>query len=353
MRTLSPRELNRATLARQLLLRRARLPVPRAIERTGGLQAQWPPSPYLALWTRLEGFRREQLVRAVERRRVVKATLMRTTLHLVSAEDYLAYAGLFLSRRVESVERELARHPGEVDVERLAQRLIELAAEEPRTRPELLRLLGQPKLDAVDRHPWLVWHLLVAKAKLVHGPSSSAWRAHTSGGTFVPAEALLGAAGAHGDKAAAHLVSRYLAAFGPATRPDVSQWTGLPVSMLEEGLSRLQPRRFRDELGRELLDLPRAPLPPADTPAPVRLLPRWDSLLLAHDDRRRVLPDEYRKVVIARNGDVAATFLADGHIAGKWTLMDGRVRLEPFAPLPRRVQRELDDEVRLLEAFVR
>jgi hypothetical protein len=150
-----------------------------------------------------------------------------------------------------------------------------------------------------------------------------------------------------------HLVRRYLAAFGPASRADLAQWTGLPLGVLEPGLEQLELRRFVDEAGRTLLDLPRAPLPDASVPVPVRFLPRWDNVLLAHDLRTRVLPEEYRKVVIAKNGDVAETFLVDGFVAGTWTLADGRVQLRPFAPLPGAARRELEDEASRLEAFVR
>ena len=353
VRTLTLRELNRATLARQLLLRRQRVSPTRAIERVAGLQAQWPPSPYLGLWSRVEGFRQEDLVRAVARRHVVKATLMRTTLHLVTAKDYLAYAGLFRERRVEWARQQLGALAPDSDIDRVAERLAELAAERPRTRPELLALLGQPKLTPEDRQPWLFWYLLVAMAGLVNAPSSSVWRSHTAGGRFVTARWWLGADGASGEAAASHLLRRYLAAFGPATRADVAQWSGLPLKMLEPAFARLELRRLRDELGRELLDLPRAPLPAGDIPAPPRFLPRWDNLLLSHADRRRVLPEEYRKVVIAKNGDVAQTFLIDGLVAGTWSLEQGRVRLEPFAPLPRLAARELQDEATRLEAFVR
>ena len=352
MRTLSLRELNRATLARQLLLRRERVTATRAIERVAGLQAQWPPSPYIGLWSRVEGFRQDDLVRAIARTHVVKATLMRTTLHHVTARDYLAYAGLFRERREEWARQQLGALEADSDVDRLAERLAELAAERPRTRPELLALLGRPKLTLEDRAPWLFWYLLAAKAGLINGPSSSVWRAHTSGGTFVPARSWLGATGASGDAAAAHLVRRYLGAFGPATRADVAQWTGLPLKTLDPGFALLRLRRLRDELGRELLDLPRAPLPPSETPAPPRFLPRWDNLLLSHDDRRRVLPEEYRKTVIAKNGDVAQTFLVDGFVAGMWALKGSRVRLEPFAPLPRATRAELEEEAARLEAFL-
>jgi hypothetical protein len=353
VRTLSLRQLNRATLARQLLLRRHRLPVARSLERLGGIQAQWPPSPYIGLWSRLDDFRPDQLLRAVTRRQVVKATLMRTTLHLVTAEDYLAYAGIYRERRIAELQRQLANLGEEADFAEDGARLAALAAEEPRTRPELLAALGRPRLRIEDRRPWLVWYGLVAYAGLVNGPSSSVWRANTAGGTFVPAHAWLGGEGASGEAAAAHLATRYLGAFGPASRRDIGQWTGLPLGVLDGGLERLVLRRFEDELGRELLDLPRAPLPDASGPAPPRFLPRWDNLLLAHDVRTRVFADEHRRTIIERNGDIAATFLVDGFVAGQWAYEGRRVRLRPFAPLPRAARRELEEEARALQEFLR
>jgi hypothetical protein len=150
------------------------------------------------------------------------------------------------------------------------------------------------------------------------------------------------------------LLRRYLAAFGPARVADACQWSRLPAAPVREALERLDSslRRFRDERGRDLVDLRRAPLPPATTPAPPRLLAMWDSSLLAYDERDRVLPDEYRKTVIDRRGDVAQTILVDGLVAGIWRVDGGRVRLEPFAPLPRGVARELADEAARVEAFL-
>ncbi|HUG63905.1 MAG TPA: winged helix DNA-binding domain-containing protein [Gaiellaceae bacterium] len=352
-RTLTVRELNRATLARQLLLRRHRLSPTQAVERVAGIQAQWPPSPYIGLWARVDGFRPDQLVRAVGRRQVVKATLMRTTLHLVSARDYLTYGGIYRDRRIAELQRQLAKMGEEADFTAAGERLAALAAEQPRTRPELLAALGRPKLRIEDRSPWLVWYGLVAHAGLINGPSSSAWRQNTAGGTFAPARTWLGADAAGGEAGAAHLAHRYLAAFGPASRPDLAQWTGLPLGILDRGLERIALRRFQDELGRDLYDVQRAPLPSPDTPAPPRFLPRWDNLLLAHDVRSRAFPDEYRKAIIERNGDVPETFLVDGFVAGQWSLDGGRVSLRPFAPLPRVARRDVEDEALRLEAFVR
>jgi hypothetical protein len=328
-----------------------RLSLSRAIERVGALQAQWPPSPYLALWSRLEGFRRERLYRAVEHRTVVKATLMRETLHLVTSTDYLAYAGLFTSARVARIERELAKWPAEVDIEKLTRDLVRHAAEEPRSRPELLELLKRPKLTPTERRPWLEWHVLTAKGKLVHTPSGSVWRLTTGGSKYVPAAEWLGADGGEDDAARRHLVRRYLAAFGPATRADVAQWTGLSVANLEPAVSDPSLRRFRDEHGRQLLDVPRAPLPPASMAAPVRLLPAFEECLLAHADRARIVSDEHRRLVI-RGGDVRPTFLVDGFVAGTWRLVDGQVELEPFERLPRSTRAALEREAQSLRAFM-
>jgi hypothetical protein len=350
-RVLTRGELNRALLARQLLLRRGRLSVPRTIERLGALQAQWPPSPYLALWSRIQGFRRARLAAAVERGQVVKATLMRTTLHHVSARDYLAYAGLILSQHVASAERRLARNADRGEIARLVRELKRYAAEMPRKRPELLELLGQPRLVSDERMSWVVWHFLASSAALVQGPSGSVWRQHTAGGTFVPAATWLGGEGATGRPAAEHLARRYLAAFGPATRADLAQWTGLPLGLLQDGIAALKLRRFRDEHGRVLLDLPRMPLPPPKTEAPARLLPKWDSILIAHVDRTRILPEGYRSEVI-RGGDIQPTFLVNGFVAGTWRADGDRVELSPFGRLRAGDKEQLEDEATALSRFL-
>jgi hypothetical protein len=345
VRTLSLRELNRATLARQLLLRRQRLSVARAVERVGGLQGQWPPAPYVGLWARVEGFRREALARALARGEVVKATMMRSTLHVVSARDYEIFLAALHGGDASSI-----RPDAIALADRAAEGVRELFADGPRPRTEVMAWLAREHPSPVaDEFPWSTWFAVCVRARLVHTPEGAAWTAR-SGRHLVARPVVAGP-----DPAAARveLVRRYLSAFGPATRKDISQWSGARMRDIGPALDALEPlRRFRDEEGRELLDLPRAPLPGADAVAPVRFLPRWDNLLLAHDDRRRVLPDEYRKVVIAKNGDVAQTFLVDGVVAGTWAVVDGRVAVTPFAPLPRGVRREVEDEARRLEAFV-
>jgi hypothetical protein len=338
---LTQRELNRATLARQLLLRRDRLSPVRAIERLAGLQAQLPSSPYLALWARLEGFERASLERALARRRVVKALLMRATMHLVSARDLP-----FLDAAVRET-RTLVRARGtQPPPDELVQRIVALARERPRTRTEIMDALGfHSRMQDVGEIRTYSW--VIALGRLEQTPES-AFYGFRGSPAYEPADH------AHPprDEATAYAIRRYLTAFGPATRADVSQWSGVPIRDLAGGFERLRLRALRDDHGRELLDLPRAPLPPGDTPAPPRLLPRWDELLLAHKDRTRVLPDEYRKIVIAKNGDVQQAFLVDGVVAGLWTRDGDRISLEPFAPLPRTTRRELEDEAARLQAWL-
>jgi len=338
---LTRQELNRTTLHRQLLLRRERLSPVRAIEHLAGLQAQLASSPYLALWARVDGFERSGLERALEQRRVVKSLLMRATMHLVSARDLPYFDAAVREARTLVRARGTERPPDE-----LVDRAAELTREQPRTRSELMEALG---LDPRTQNPYEIrkYSWVVALARLEQTPEC-AFYGFRGSPRFEPAD--------HEHppfaEAAAYTIRSYLSAFGPATRADVSQWSGVPIRDLAPGFETLRLRTFRDEHGRELLDLPRARLAPADAPAPPRLLPRWDELLLAHKDRTRVLPDEYRKTVIHKNGDVQQTFLVDGVVAGLWKRDGDRITLEPFAPLPRAAQRELEDEAARLHAWL-
>jgi hypothetical protein len=341
-RILTLRELNRTTLLRQLLLRRERLPVARAIQRVAALQAQWQPSPYVALWSRLEGFERGSLERALARGSVVKALLMRATMHLVSARDYPFFDAAVREARTMARVRGFAPPAPE-----LVERAVALASERPRSRPELMKALGFDS-RTMDPEELRTYSWVVALGRLEQTPEAAFW-AFRGSPLLTPAEHELPPK----DEAGPHLVRRYLAAFGPATRADVSAWSGVPIRDLAAALESMRLRTFRDEKGRELLDLPRAPLAEASTPSPPRLLPRWEEVLLAHKDRSRVLPDEYRKTVIALNGDVNRAFLVDGFVAGAWRHEGDRVLLEAFAPLPRVARRELEDEARRLAAWLR
>jgi hypothetical protein len=341
MRVLTLAELNRATLARQLLLQRRRQPVTRALERVAGLQAQWPPAPYVGLWSRLEGFRRESLERAVLRGEVVKATVMRSTIHLVSRQDYPAFW---------TALHDIPWGDGSAlaDGRRLAGQLRKLAQTGNVTMSEVLAYLAE-RHGLRDLHARRVWHVARVRAHIHHAPETALWSTRP--------QAIYAALDKPSEvdplAAVVYVVRRYLAAFGPATRADIAEWSGMRVGDFAAALDALEPlRRFRSEEGRELLDLPRAPLPEATTPAPVRLLPKWDSILLAHADRRRVLPEDYRKAVVIKNGDVAQTFLVDGLVAGTWSSEGSRIRIKSFAPLPRRVRREVEDEAERLAAWL-
>jgi hypothetical protein len=224
----------------------------------------------------------------------------------------------------------------------------ELAEAGPVTTEQALEHLEREHgLTGIDGRR--VWRAARVRAHVLHHHETALWRARPQG-RFVAIEEPE----AHDPtEARAEIVRRYLAAFGPASRRDLSAWSMMHVPELQRALDVLEPlRRFRDEQGRELFDVPRAPLPHADTPAPVRFLPKWDNVLLAFADRTRVLPEEYRKTVIRTNGDVAQTFLVDGLVAGVWRVENARVVLGPFRALPRSVRRELEDEAGRLEAFL-
>jgi len=338
-RVLTRRELGRATLARQLLLERKRLSPTAVIERLVGMQAQWPSAPYVGIWTRATSFRRETLERELARGAVVKATAIRQTLHLVTRRDY----GLFRAAMSET------NFPWETaQAKRLEASVRELAEASPVTTEEALRHLEREHgLTGIEGRR--AWRAARVRAHVLHHHETALWGARPEG-RFVAIEEPE----AHVPvEARAEILRRYLAAFGPASRRDIVAWSMMHVPELQLALDVLEPlRRFRDEHGRELLDVPRAPLPDPDTPAPVRFLPKWDNVLLAFADRTRVLPEEYRKTVIRTNGDVAQTFLVDGLVAGMWRVETGRLVLEPFAAISRSVRRELEDEAGRLEAFL-
>ena len=338
---LTRRQLNRATLARQLLLERAEIDVVAATERIGGLQAQEPASPHIGLWTRLAGFQPADLDRAIADRTVVKGTLMRSTLHIVSASDYLRLWPAIVPL-LEGIRRQDRVQPP--DPRRLAALQARAAAftAEPRGLGELRDHLGASEGLTPDEVLWWIRR----RVAFAHAPSDVAW-SFGRRPRLAHALAWLGADDwpASTEEALAHLVRRYLGAFGPATAADLSQWSGLAVGKVRPGIAAVDAsgdlRRFTDERGRELLDLDGHPLPDADAPAPPRLLPMWDSTILAFADRTRLISDEDRRVVVARNGDTLPTFTVDGVVAGLWWAHPepgGRTRIvfEPFRPPLRR-----------------
>jgi uncharacterized protein YcaQ len=326
---LSARQLNRATLDRQLLLRREPLSVVEAVRRIMAMQAQEPASPYLALWNRIEGFDPADLDSALAEGSVVKASLMRITLHAVAAEDYpLYHAAMRPSLRASRLYDRRFRDTGltidEVDAhepELLAQ------SSRPRSTTEMTVALD----DRFGERARGAWWAYRTYAPLHHAPTGGPW---TFGGNSAFAAAPSTLPASSHEAGIEHLLRRYLRGFGPATVADIARFTLLQRSVVRAALERLADRlvRYEGPSGAELYDEAEGVLP-ADGPAPARLLPMWESTLLAYDDRDRVIPPEYRPFVIRRNGDVLATLLVDGRVAGVWRSRDGVIEAAAFAPL--------------------
>jgi Winged helix DNA-binding domain len=338
-RVLSLRELNRATLARQQLLQRKKLTPVAVIEHLVGMQAQWPAAPYIGIWTRTTSFTPATLEHELAAGTVLKGTVMRQTLHLVTPRDYgLIHAAMSQLNFPWQTERARQLAPG----------LRQLAKKGPVTTEAALEHLERAHgLTGIDARR--AWRAARVRAHVLHQHETALWTGRPEG-RFV----LVDEPASHDPvQAFAEILRRYLAAFGPASRKDISTWSMMHMPEIDAALALLEPlRRFRDEKGRELLDVPRAPLPSADTPAPVRFLPKWDNVLLAFADRTRVLPEPYRRVVIGANGDVAQTFLVDGFVAGTWTVEKGRVAIQPFAKLSLESRQALKDESARLEGFL-
>ena len=317
VRTLTRPELTAALAARQGLLERQRIAPAEAIRSLTPLQGQDPPAPYVALAARLEGFRREALEAAITSREVVKTTIMRLTLHLVAAAEYPAYAQLTRQARMRTWRKQYA-HLDEAEV------TAELSAwlREPRTNEQIReRVRGY---EGVTDEPWTPIWFARTLLPLVQLPPAGAWADRGRGARFVVDPRPLPDPG----DAAALVVARYLAAFGPASGRDAAAWAGVAQRDLAAGWERVPTVAFRDERGRELRDLPDAPRPPAQTPLPVRLLAHWDQPLLAYADRDRIIPPAVQPLGLTLSG--ATTVTVDGRVAASWTLARAgdRVRLD-------------------------
>jgi hypothetical protein len=342
-RVLTLRELNRTTLLRQLLLERRRLSSARAIEHLAGMQAQWSPAPYVGLWSRLEGFRAETLERAVLRGEVVKPTVMRGTLHLVTRRDYPTFFGA-LGPYAWWADADSAAIGA-----RAAPAIRALYAEGPQPPQLADEYLAREHGVREENARRRAWHVARIRGHVLHAPHTALRRAAPRVAfAAVPEPAPVDATSAR-----AELVRRYLRAFGPASRADIAAWSGMPVRDFAPALETLEPlRRFRDENGRELLDLARAPLLEGDAPTPVRFLPKWDNVLLGFDDRRRMLSDEHRRSVVMKNGDVAQTVLVDGFVSGMWRVERGRIAIQWLMKPRRTALANVADEARRLEAWL-
>jgi hypothetical protein len=351
-RTLDLRELNRATLARQLLLERSHLSAAQALESLGGLQAQIPVSPYIALWSRLAGFRREDLASLIEGRKAVKATLQRATLHLVTVADYLplletlkpmflkASASIAKQRDVEGIDFD--------EVLRLGREYLR----EPRSFAEVTAHFAESHPGA---DPGAIRYTLRTHLALVQVPVEGGW-SYPGNPKFLLAEVFLGRKIA--PKAdLQRLVRSYLAAFGPASVADLQCWSGL--SGLREPIApfRSELETYRDEAKRELLDLPGQPLPEGDVPAPVRFLGELDSLVLAYDKRARVISEEHKTRIYSANLRGVASVLLDGFVGATWRLEKGKkgavaLVVEPFGKLTKKDRAAIAEEGEALLRFV-
>ena len=356
LRVLSLRELNRALLARQMLLERQKVTVVDAVERLGGLQAQWAPAPFVALWTRIKAFARDDLTRPIDRGQLIKATLMRATLHLVSAREYPAYSRATMDGRFGAW-----RPPGGPvlrELERMHADVMKFAATTPRTREEIQGRVAahMPPSAAKDERlrNWFLW-AAVATSGLVWESGGAHFEYRQLARHVAPRAALRRSP--KPDTAYDLVVRHHLAAFGPASVQDIASWSSIRVPHIRAALGRMTDLvRFRDDKGHELFDLKKAPRPDADTVAPARFLARFDAAILGHDaaERTRILPAEYKKQVIF-SAEVWTTFLVDGFVAGRYKLgatkKEAVLELLPFKPLRKADKAALVDEGEQLVRF--
>jgi hypothetical protein len=354
---LTLRELNRAMLARQLLLERARVGVVPAIERLAALQAQWAPSPYIALWSRLADFRRSKLWSAIERHEVIRARLMRGTLHLVSARDFYAYAVATQDLQRGAWNRlQVGRG---VDPKKVAALAIAFARQ-PRPKEAVLEHVEE-RIGARLGGPfnWLVWRFVSAHADLVTAPPGGHWEYGGTDAPYVAARHWIARGERPSEDAALEtLVKRCLAAFGPMTLADIAKFAGQVPPRIRPTLERIAAtlRTFSDEDGRLLYDLPRAQRPRGDVAAPVRFLPRYDELLISYQHRDRLIAPAHRRAVYTKNAIVEAVVMVDGFAAGTWALVRAKnhttVRVSPFARLSRGDRVAIEAEAHALLAFL-
>jgi hypothetical protein len=333
-RTLTREELTAALAARQMLLERQPLDPVEAIRRLTPLQGQDPPAPYVALAARLEGFSRADLEAAFERREVVKTTIMRLTLHIAAADEYPAYAQLARQARMRAWRKTYAH----LDEEAVAGELGAWLAE-PRTNEEIRARVR--RYEGVPDDEWgsVIFARIVLP--LVQLPPAGHWGERRRASFVCDATPRPDSV-----DAATLVLSRYLAAFGPASRRDVAAWAGVAQRDFAGAWERLETVSYRDENGVELLDRPGQPLPPASTPLPVRFLARWDQALLAYADRDRIIPRELNELKLTLSGDQTVT--VDGRVAASWKLARSakavRVLIEPHREIRRSARAEIRSE---------
>ncbi|OXM62211.1 winged helix DNA-binding domain-containing protein [Amycolatopsis vastitatis] len=343
---LSTRALNRATLARQLLLDRAGLSVHDAVAHLCGLQAQEPQEPFTGLWSRLRSFDPAALSDLLTGRRVVRTHLMRRTVHLLTADDVLVWRARFDTMLRQRVLGTYRRELDGVDLDALAAagRAV-LADGEPRSMGELARAVAGRWPEPGPRP--LGEMLIAALIPTVQLPPRGVWRTK-AGVRNLPLAAWLGRDADPLDPDDRPLVRRYLAAFGPAASADLRAWCGLAGLPAAVKALRDELAVFRDERGRELLDLPDAPRPDPDTPVPVRFLPAFDNAILGYDDRSRIIDDTHRGLSVAGERVV----LVDGCVSATWTVDAGTVAVTPLRRLSRTERADVAEEGQALASFL-
>ncbi|HEY3611471.1 MAG TPA: winged helix DNA-binding domain-containing protein [Pseudonocardiaceae bacterium] len=348
---LNRRRLNRATLARQLLLDRADVPVTDAVEALCGIQAQEAKPPFVGLWSRVAGFRREDLHALLHDRTLVRATFLRGTLHVLSARDYVAFRAVIQPVLTDGQRAALRTRAAGLDESQVLPMATKLYEQKPRSFNELRPLLQEAFPEVNER---ALGFTVRNQIPLVMVPSTDRWSFPSVADFTLARDWLTSPLGT--SDSPDELVRRYLAAFGPATAADVQTWSGLRGT--KQILTRLRPDlvTFRDSGDRELFDLPDAPRPAADVPAPPRFLPEFDNVVLSHADRSRVIDDEHRGQVVTKNLRVRATVWYDGFACGVWDIERRKssavLRVVPFQPLPARAVRELTVEGEALLGFV-
>jgi hypothetical protein len=342
---LTQRALNRALLARQHLLERSTGSLVSVVEGMGGIQMQYAPSGYIGLWSRLRDFERPMLTRALEGKAVIQGTLMRGTIHTVSAADYWPMLGGIRRTNREWYTQVAARELAGIDMPAVAAAVRGLLADGPMRFAALAAALeerGFP-MRAAKAAGWWV--------DLVRVPPSGTWEARRAD-LYGLSEWWTGPVNVAEDDGIEHLVRRYLGAFGPAAPRDVASWMGLKVGQMKHVLERMELATHRDESGTRLVDLPDATLPDPETPAPPRFIGVWEAMLLVHARRTQVLPEAHRPLVFStKTPHSVNTFLVDGRVAGTWRHVDGEVRIEPFEPLASGDRAAVEDEAHRLSAF--
>lgn len=342
-RILTLRELNRATLTRQLLLERETMPLPAVIERLAGLQAQLARAPYVGLWTRVRDLQRETLDHLIDNRMVIKATWVRATLHLCSADDYVRFRTTLqpmLTRAASTIGK---GRSAKFDQNKLLEAAREYIGEKPRTFAEISEMVSilMPDQDVGALRYAIRMHL-----PLVQVPVTGGW-SYSNQPEFTLADSWIGRSISSEDRLP-ELVFRYLAAFGPASVTDMQTWSGMPA--MKEAFEKLKPelKLYRAEGRREFFDAPDLAIPSGDVPAPVRFLPEFDNLLLSHSNRARVIADQHRSKVYLPGLRVAATILIDGFVSGVWKIEQAKnaaaLVIEPFDKLTRNNRAALIEE---------